>query len=147
MSPTEQFTEIIRAWAEVFMHRSMADFRRFMGETGLSFPQINVLMRLYYHGQCGVSEIGSQMGVTNAAVSQVVERLVQLGLVERREDPDDRRARRLSLTPEGQVLIERGIAVRQQWIQDLATSLAPEQRQKIIDALTLLTQQARQREA
>jgi DNA-binding MarR family transcriptional regulator len=129
------------------MHRSMADFRRFMGETSLSFPQINVLMRLYHRGHCGVSDIGTQLGVTNAAASQVIQRLVQMGLVERREDPDDRRAKRLSLTPEGRALIERGIAARRRWIEKLATSLPPDQRQMIIQALTLLTEAARQQES
>ena len=64
-----------------------------MEETGLSFSQINILMRLLHGGNTGVSEVGSQLGVTNAAASQAVDRLVQLGLIERTEDPDDRRAK------------------------------------------------------
>ncbi len=59
-------------------------------------------MRLKHGGKSGVSEIGGQMGVTNAAASQAVDRLVHLGLIERTEDPDDRRAKRLTLTQAGQ---------------------------------------------
>ncbi len=40
MSPTKILTEVIREWSEVFMHRSMRDFKRFMDETDLSFSQI-----------------------------------------------------------------------------------------------------------
>ncbi len=144
MSQSNQLTSVIRAWAEVFMHRSMQDFRRFMEETGLTFAQMNVLMRLKKCNACGVSDIGAQMGVSNAAASQIVDRLVQMGYVLREEDPDDRRARRLSLTPAGEALLEQGIEMRARWLEDLATVLTPAQRTHIIEALTILTEAARQ---
>ena len=143
MSPTIVFTEVIREWSEVFMQRSMHDFRKFMDETGLSFSQINILMRLLHGGSTGVSEIGEQLGVTNAAASQAVERLVQLDLIERREDPDDRRAKQLTLTPKGRTLIEQGIEIRSKWVEGLTDALTPEQQSMIISALTLLTAAAR----
>ncbi|MBA4419497.1 MAG: hypothetical protein C0392_16575, partial [Syntrophus sp. (in: bacteria)] len=140
MSPTKVLlTEVIREWSEVFMHRSMRDFKRFMDETGLSFSQISVLMRLKHGGSSGVSEIGCQLGVTNAAASQAVDRLVQLGLIERTEDPEDRRAKRLALTQKGSALIEKGVEARCKWIEGLTDALTPEQQNMIISALTLLT--------
>jgi len=143
MSPTIVFTEVIREWSEVFMQRSMRDFKRFMDETDLSFSQVNILMRLLHTGNTGVSEIGEQLGVTNAAASQAVDRLVQLGLIERTEDPEDRRAKRLALTPKGRKLIEKGIEARSQWIEGLTDALTAEQQNMIISALTLLTEAAR----
>ncbi len=143
MSSTQALTEVIREWSEVFMHRSMRDFRKFMDETGLSFSQISILMRLLHGGNAGVSEIGGQLGVTNAAASQAVERMVQLGLIERTEDPADRRAKKLVLTPKGRALIERGIEIRSQWVEGLTEALTPEQQSMIISALTLLTAAAR----
>ena len=142
MSPTLVFTEVIREWSEVFMQRSMRDFRKFMEETGLSFSQINILMRLLHGRRIGVSEIGEQLGVTNAAASQAVDRLVGMDLIERTEDPTDRRAKRLALTRKGYALIEKGIEVRSQWIEGLTDALTPEQQSLIISALTLLTEAA-----
>lgn len=143
MSPTKVLSEVIREWSEVFMHRSMRDFRRFMDETSLSFSQISVLMRLKHGGSSGVSEIGDQLGVSNAAASQTVDRLVQLGLIERTEDPEDRRAKRLVLTQKGRSLIEEGIEARSKWIKGLTDALTLEQQEMIISALTLLTDAAR----
>jgi DNA-binding MarR family transcriptional regulator len=143
MSPTQELNQVIREWSEVFMHRSMRDFKRFMDETDLSFSQISVLMRLKHGGRSGVSDIGGQMGVTNAAASQSVDRLVNLGLVERTEDPDDRRAKRLSLTQAGRTLIDRGIEARSRWVEGVTEALTPEQQSMIISALTLLTAAAR----
>jgi DNA-binding MarR family transcriptional regulator len=142
MSPTKVLTEVIREWSEVFMQRSMRDFKRFMDETGLSFSQISILMRLVHDKGTGVSEIGEQLGVTNAAASQAVERLVQLDLIERTEDPEDRRAKRLALTQKGRTLIEQGIEARSKWIEGVMDVLTPEQQNMIISALTLLTEAA-----
>lgn len=136
-------TEVIREWSEVFMHRSMREFKRFMDMTGLSFSQINILMRLVHGGSTGVSEIGEQLGVSNAAASQAVDRLVQLGLIERTEDPEDRRAKRLALTKKGSTLIEQGVEARSKWVEGLTDALTPEQQNMIISALTLLTEAAR----
>jgi DNA-binding MarR family transcriptional regulator len=142
MSPSDEFTSVLREWARVFMHRSARDFKRFMGETGLSFSHINILMRLFHSGSCGVSEIGEQMGISNAAASQTVDRLVHLGLIKRTEDPQDRRAKCLELTPEGRSLIEQGINARGKWVENLTDQLNSDEQQLITSALTLLTEAA-----
>ena len=128
MSPTEQLTEII------------------MDETNLSFSQINILMRLFHRGDIGVSKIGEHMGVSNAAASQSVDRLVQLGFIERAEDPNDRRVKQLALTPQGRALIEKGIESRGRWVEGLTNALTPEQQKMIASAITLLTEAARKME-
>ncbi len=87
------------------------------------------------------------MGVSNAAASQTVDRLVQMDLIERTEDPDDRRSKRLTLTQKGKTLVESGINDRSQWIKDLAVTLPKEQQQIIIAALTILTETARKNES
>jgi DNA-binding MarR family transcriptional regulator len=143
MSPTKVLTEVIREWSEVFMQRSMRDFRRFMDETGLSFSQISILMRLVHRGSTSVSAVGEQSGVTNAAASQAVDRLVGLGLIERKEDPNDRRAKRLALTQKGRALINKGVEARSKWVEGVTDALTPEQQNMIISALTLLTEAAK----
>jgi DNA-binding MarR family transcriptional regulator len=147
MQTSKQLSEVVREWAEVFMHRSMGDFKRFMDEAELSFSQVNVLMRLAHEGKGGVSRIGEEMGVTNAAASQAIDRLVQMGLVERTEDPEDRRAKRLALTAKGRAVIEKGIKARSKWVEGLTETLTPEQQDSIISALTLLTDAARKIES
>ena len=143
MSPSKQFLDVIREWAEVFMHRSMKDFKRFMSDSGLSFTQMNLMMRLYHGGKVGVSDMGGHLGITNAAASQAIDRLVKDGLLKRAEDPQDRRAKQLTLTEDGHDLIERGIEARSQWIAGFTEAFTPDQQSMIISALTLLTEGAR----
>jgi DNA-binding MarR family transcriptional regulator len=126
-------------WAEVFMRRSMRDFTLFMRQAGLSMPQVSALFRLHYRGSCAISDIATHLGVTNAAASQMVERFVQQGLVERVEHPDDRRVKLISLSPRGQALIKQAIEARRQWMDALPCQLTAHQQQAIIGALRLLT--------
>lgn len=143
MSPTKQFSDVMREWSEVFMHRSVHDFKRFMDDSGISMSHIHILMRLFHGGVCGISDIGDQLGVTNAAASQTVDRLVTMGLLARTEDLSDRRVKQVTLTEQGRNLIQQGIESRRKWIEGLTDALTPEQQNMIISALTLLTEAAR----
>lgn len=147
VTPEQQFTQVLRAWSEVFMRRSMQDFKRFTDESGLSPSQIHTLMRLHHQETCGVSEIGEHLGISNPAASQLVERLVQQGLLERCEAPDDRRQKQISLSRAGRALIDDGIEARQQWWVELTTTLTPQEQVEITRALTVLTEAAQRLEA
>ncbi len=143
MPVNAQLSAALREWAELFMRRSMRDFIHFVKEHGLSTTQLNTLMRLYYHNACPVSEIGDHLGITNAATSQMVQRLVEQGLLERTEDPADRRVKQLTLTAKGRALIDQAIEARRRWLEELTTALPPEQQATIVTALTNLTSAAR----
>ena len=146
MPTNHQFAEVLREWAEVFMNRSMRDSIQVWKDSGLSMPYITTLMRLHYHGACGISEVGHHLSVTNAAASQMADKLVQQGLVERAEDPNDRRAKQLTLTPRGRALVQKSLEARRRWLEELVTALTPEQQAVIITALPYLTQAARRLE-
>jgi DNA-binding MarR family transcriptional regulator len=146
MTIEERFTQVLRDWSEVFMHRSMTDFKRFMDDSGLSASQVNTLMRLHYRGACSVSDLGAHAGISNAASSQMIDRLVGMDLLQRSEDPNDRRNKVIALSPQGRAMIEQGIEARRAWMEQLTTALSPEEQQAIVTALTLLTHAARQLE-
>jgi DNA-binding MarR family transcriptional regulator len=80
--------------------------------------------------------------VSNVASSQLIDRLVDLGLIERTEDPFDRRAKQLTITMKGRSVLEQGIAARHKWMETLTTQITPEQRVTVIAALTMLTSSA-----
>lgn len=147
MSDTLQFSRITRQWMDTFMHRSMHGWNHFAKSTGLSMPQFSILMQLHYKGSCGMSEISERFSVTAAAASQLVEKLVQSELIERVEDAHDRRAKHLSLSPKGVSLIEKGIQERYRWMDELAEKLTPEERAKVAEALSILTEATQKMES
>ena len=146
MTKSTQITQPLRAWMDVFMHRSMRGWNQFAKSTGLSMPQFSILMQLHYKGACGMSAISERFDVSAAAASQLVEKLVQAGYLERTEDPSDRRAKLLKLSANGAKLVEAGIQERYRWMDELTSRLSPAQQTKISEALTLLTEAARQME-
>ena len=141
------FSQSIRAWMDTFMHRSMRSWHLFARSTGLSMPQFNILMQLNHTGNCAVGDIGDRFDITNAAASQLVDKLVHSGLIQREEDPHDRRAKLLNLTEKGRELIQQGIEERYRWVDQLAAKLTTEERAKITEALNIMAQAAREREA
>jgi DNA-binding MarR family transcriptional regulator len=140
------FTQTLRAWMDVFMHRSWQGMNHFAKSTGLSMPQFSIMMQLHYRGACGISEISERFDVTAAAASQLAEKLVQAGHLERTEDPNDRRAKLLTLSAKGKELIEQGIEERYLWMNDLATTLTTEDQKKVGEALILLTNAVKEME-
>ena len=123
----KSFSEVMGEWAEVFMHRSFHDFKRYMDASGLSSSQVNALMRLYHNEACGVSDIGEHVGISNAAASQMVDRLVQMGLLERAEKTGDRRVKQLTLTRRAAPWLKKGLKPGR-WMEELTeVDLSPEQ--------------------
>jgi len=146
MTNSSQFTKSLRAWMDVFMHRSMHGWNHFAKSTGLSMPQFSILMQLHHKGPCGMSEVSDRFDITAAAASQLVEKLVQAGYLERTEDPVDRRAKLLTLSVRGEVLIQQGTEERYRWMNDLTSKLNAEERAKVVEALNILTNAAQKHE-
>ncbi len=144
MTKSTQITQPLREWMDVFMHRSMRGWTHFAKSTGLSMPQFSILMQLHYKGACGMSEISERFDVSAAAASQLVDKLVQAGYIERTEDPHDRRAKLLKLSTNGAKLVDNGIQERYRWMDELTTKLSAAEQTRISEALSILTEAARQ---
>jgi DNA-binding MarR family transcriptional regulator len=135
-----QFTQALRSWVDISTQRSMRSWAHHAKSVGLSMPQFSIMMQLYKRGACGISQISENFEVTNAAASQLVDKLVQSGLIERTEDPKDRRAKHIQLSAKGRALIEKGIRGRYHWLDQLAENLSEKERAQTAEALKVLTE-------
>lgn len=143
MDSSEIFSSTMRTWSDLATSHSMQALIRSIKASGLSMPQFSVLMRLHYRGPCEVADIGVQLGITAAAASQLVDRLVQCGLLNRVEDSHDRRVRQISLTESGQALVKQALETRNAWTAALTARLTRAQQSRIAAALTDLIEAAR----
>ena len=146
MTELVQFSQSLRQWMDTFVHRSMRDSARFVKASGFSMPQFFLLMQVHRREHCGISDLSENLEITNAATSQLVDKLVQAGLLERTEDPHDRRAKQVSLSPAGEAFIEKAIAERSRWVDGLATVLNTDERSKAAEALEILSAAAQKLE-
>lgn len=142
MTESLQFSQTVRQWMDTFMHRSMGGWARFVRSSGFSIPQFMILMHAHYKESCGITDLSEKMEISTAAVSQLVDKLVQADLLVRTEDPHDRRAKQVTLSPKGKELIELGIQERYRWVEELEGSLTLEEKTKIADALEIMTRAA-----
>lgn len=143
MPSDDPFVDALHRWIEIFMRRSMRNFLSYVRESGLSMSQVGALFHIHRMGSSGVTNLGDHLGVTSAAVSQMLERLVQQELISRTEDPNDRRVKQIVLTPKGCQILEETIRARQGWLNDLADALTPEEQTQIVAALEILIEKAR----
>lgn len=134
-------------WMSIFMHRSMRTWNQFAKSIGLSMQQVSILMQLHRQGSFGMSQISERFEISNAAASQLVEKLVQNKYIERAEDPNDRRAKVLQLTSKGRELIDTGVAERHRWLDELMKHLSASERAKVNEGLSILIEVAKKLES
>ena len=142
MQQVDPCIDALQKWIAVSMHRSMRDFAGYARETGLSVPQLGALFQIHHRGCSGVTDLGDKLGVSSSAASQMLERLVHQGLIERSEDPSDRRVKHIVATDKGRQVLQGSIHARQSWLSDLVETLSGDEKEQIIAALNILIDKA-----
>ncbi len=141
---SDHFVSTLQEWIEVSMRSSMRNFIHYARKSGLSMSHLGAIFHIHRMGSCGVTDLGDHLGVTSAAASQMLERLVQQGLILREDDPDDRRVKRIVLTDKGHRILEEGIRARQGWLDNLALSLSDDEKGTIMASLNILIDKVNQ---
>lgn len=104
----------------------------------LSIPQLRSLAFLNRSPDASLSDLAEHLGVTCATASATTERLVQRNLVQRIDDPQERRRVLLNLTQEGKHQLKQSQDQTRTHIADLLEGLTPEQVSNIEEGLALL---------
>jgi DNA-binding MarR family transcriptional regulator len=144
MLTNDAFMKVIHEWMRVFMHHSMHWFVHYVKERGLSMSQVNTLMHLNRKECSSVTDISDDLGITNAATSQMLERLVQQSLIARTEAVHDRRHKQIELTDAGHQLLHEMFQERERWLEDLAKRMSPSEQEQVAAALRILVEHAKQ---
>ena len=76
---------------------------------GLTGKHLGVLLTLKEKGPIPQQEIGHCIKVDRTTMVQIVDDLEKLGLVERKDNPEDRRAYSLSVTAKGKETLTKGL--------------------------------------
>lgn len=96
---------------------------------GLTLTEFAILEVLYHKGPLLLGEVQRRILVSSGGVTYLVDRLERKGLVERRDCPNDRRARYAALTEQGEQLIARLFPEHARCIKQVMGGLSlPEQR-------------------
>jgi DNA-binding MarR family transcriptional regulator len=116
------------------------DYLSAIEDSGLTLTQLKALMALQA-GQgepCPVKRIAEGLGITPPAATRAVDALYDRGLVDRTEDSEDRRVKRIAITAAGRDLVETVISQRLANLEAFAAALSAAQRRKLAAAFEAL---------
>jgi DNA-binding MarR family transcriptional regulator len=105
---------------------------------GLSLSRTKLLSELSRNGPQQQSALATTFGLAPRTVTELIDTLERDGLVERRTDPADRRARQVHLTPAGEQTRERAMVIKHQVMDRVLGGLSDRQLTGLAGALHLI---------
>jgi len=115
------------------MLRTFADQRA--RQFGISRAQWVVLMRLDRSEGLKQSELAEILDLQPISLTRLLDRLAENGLIERRADPNDRRANRLYLTPAARPLLKQLAALGEDLMQTVLQNVDAASQERLLHDL------------
>ena len=115
---------------------------------GMTVAQAATLETLHREGPMRLGDLGRRLGIQPSTLTRNFDRLEERGLVTRESDPDDARATRAVLTPEGERAAENVGRQSDAFAEQILGRLAPERRERIVagfEELLLAVREATER--
>ena len=100
-------------------HRMFRTVNDAMSECGLSMARTKVLMRLREQGPTRQSVLAADFGLSPHSITDIVDALERLGMVERRPDATDRRAKLVAITDAGEASLGVAYATRERLLKQV----------------------------
>jgi DNA-binding MarR family transcriptional regulator len=120
------------------LERLFRVFRSLSPRDGLSLTAAATLTTLERFGPSRLTWLAAREGVTQPAMTQLIARLQDAGLVDRAADPADGRVARIRLTDDGRATVARRRAVRADRLAELLAGLTPGERDALAAAVPAL---------
>jgi DNA-binding MarR family transcriptional regulator len=106
-------------------------FARKVEREGVTVAEWVFLRALYDAGGVAPSQLAERMAMTKGAISKLADRLLEKFLIERRANPDDRRAHTLALNRKGRALVPRLAALADENDEVFFGALASDERRRL----------------
>jgi DNA-binding MarR family transcriptional regulator len=124
----------------IYLHKNCnSDLFEAMGMLELTITQIKLLHQLELTTEeLTLKEAAERVPLSLPAASRTVDDLVRRGMIERHEDVEDRRMKRIQLTEAGRAVIRRLNAARLDGFEEFTASLTDDERRLLAGALSEL---------
>lgn len=111
---------------------------------GMTRAQWAVLLKLERHEGAQQSELAEFLEIQPITLTRLVDRLCDSGLIERRPDPSDRRAKLLYLTPEARPLLAQISKQVEEVAEEVLSGIDPEAIDAVLTQLGIARENLRQ---
>ena len=129
----------LRIWLRLLTCTQLIERRVRTGlraEFGTTLPRFDLMAQLERHREgLKMNELSRLLMVTGGNVTAIVDQLEKEGLVERLDEPDDRRAFRIRLTPSGEKGFAEMARAHEQWIVELLGGLPRREQAELLKLL------------
>jgi DNA-binding MarR family transcriptional regulator len=102
---------------------------------GISVTQLRTLVLVGSQGPLTVTAVAHALGVNASNASRTCDRLVTAGLLDRRAAEDDRRRVALTLTPQGETVVDEVMDRRRAELARVVERMKPRERADLATAL------------
>ena len=125
-------------WLRFVSNAVSYGFARKLEGSGVTVAEWVVLREMFGAGATSPSAVAASTGLTRGAISKLVDRLVQKGLVSRAEATVDRRFQDVALTEAGRALVPKLAAIADRNDGEFFASLSGEERERLMTTLKKL---------
>lgn len=124
------------------LRRLVRSFVRLGGDEGacgvLSLAQCHAVAEIGRAGSVALKDLAEALDIDKSAASRLVDRLVQLAIVDRGEDREDRRYIAIALTPYGRELFEKNETATERYFAALFQAIPEKDRRGVLEGLDIL---------
>ena len=124
---TDDHHQALKLWLRLLSCTNLveAEIRtRLRAEFGMTLPRFDLMAQLERNaGGLKMNELSRRLMVSGGNVTGLTDQLEKEALVARADDPGDRRAYTVKLTPAGRALFARMAAVHEEWVIELFSGL------------------------
>lgn len=111
---------------------------RQQSDTGLTPTLLVALATVERHGPLSIGELAEHEQVAAPTMSRIISKLESEGLVQRAEDPSDRRSSLVGITRSGRSVLERSRTRKTAWLTSRIAELPADLQVRLADAVEVL---------
>lgn len=134
-------SESLGHWAARLSWAARGALERRLKPLGVTPPMMAALLAIHAGAERG-ADVAEHMGVDAAAVTRLMDRLHEAGLIGRCDMEGDRRSRKLSLSPQALALLPKLQKAAAELDQRLAEGLNGAQKKELMQTLKRLSEKA-----
>ncbi|CVI55742.1 MarR family transcriptional regulator [Agrobacterium leguminum] len=122
-----------------FTRKLRAFFDARVGESGLTLARARALFALSRRGPLTQTELAEEMEIETPTLVRVLDGMEKQNLIERRSDENDRRAKRIHMTAEGEKTSETVQAMAKSLRSEIAADISSQELAMALDVMRRLS--------
>lgn len=114
------------------VYKSMKKNFQVLKDINISMVQLHGLIYIYENKNCSLKDLAKKFSITLPSANDLINKLNQLKLINRKEDKQDRRLINLSITKKGEKLIKSILEKNNQCFSSLINKLNMEEKKQLL---------------